>query len=80
MTLSLLASGVVNVYYTFADKSMKKPFEVPKYVLNAKKDELMKGGSLSDYITIIQNANDSQMSIKVAHRGVEIWNLEDIIL
>lgn len=50
MTLSLLATGVVNIYYTFADENIEKPFEVPLDVVNANKSELMDGGKLSDYL------------------------------
>jgi hypothetical protein len=53
MTLSVLKTGVLNVYYTFADDSMEKPFEVPLDIIDAKKDELSEDKKLSDFMSIM---------------------------
>ena len=49
MTLSLYSSGLLNIYYTFADKRIKKPFEVPSDIVNISR-ELMENGALSDVV------------------------------
>jgi hypothetical protein len=50
ITLSILKTGVLNVYYTFADESKEKPFEVPLSLINPKKDEIKEDAKLSDYM------------------------------
>ena len=50
MTLSLLSSGVVNIFYEFADETMERPFEVPHEIIDIDKEDLMIDGKLSDYL------------------------------
>lgn len=50
MTLSLLNGGILNIYYTFADDNIKKPFEVPEDLVKVNRTNLMEGGKLSDYL------------------------------
>ena len=50
MTLSLLSSGVVNIFYEFADVTMERPFEVPHEIIDIDKEDLMIDGKLSDYL------------------------------
>jgi hypothetical protein len=46
----VLSTGILNVYYTFADESFEKPFEVPKNIIDAGRDKLKEDAKLSDYL------------------------------
>jgi hypothetical protein len=50
MTLSILKTGVINVYYTFADEAYEKPFEVPLSMVDPKRNEISEDAKLSDYL------------------------------
>jgi hypothetical protein len=50
MTLSVLKTGVINVYYTFADEAYEKPFEVPLFMVDPKRNEISEDAKLSDYL------------------------------
>jgi ribosomal protein L15E len=49
MTLSVLKSGVLNIYYVLSDDS-QKVFEVPLNIIDPKKSEIKDDAKLSDYI------------------------------
>ena len=50
MTLSLLSSGVVNIFYEFANETIERPFEVPHDIIDVDKGDLMTDGMLCDYL------------------------------
>lgn len=49
VTLSVLESGVINVHYTYDNKTglSKEPFEVPTIIVDAQKDKLSQTKNLS---------------------------------
>lgn len=79
MTLSVLKTGVINIYYTFADESLyEKPFEVPTSMVNPKRDEISEDAKLSDYLQI--NNPDHFFSIAFIYKGAMFHRIDDILL
>ena len=53
MTLSILKTGVINVFYTFSDESLyERPFEVPTSIVDPKRNEISEDAKLSDYMQV----------------------------
>lgn len=51
LTLSRLATDVINVHWTFADDKRKQPFEVPVDIIQPNKDQLS-DQPLSDFVVV----------------------------
>jgi len=54
VTLSVLESGVINIHYTYDNKTglSKEPFEVPTIIVDAHKDKLSQTKKLSDNVAV----------------------------
>lgn len=72
MSLSLLSSGIVNIFYDFADEKVKT-FEVPRDIIDINKTDLMKDGKLSDYVTL--EYPTAALEIVIKYRNTTVWRL-----
>jgi len=54
VTLSVLESGVINIHYTYDNKTglSKEPFEVPTIIVDAQKEKLSQTKKLSDNVAV----------------------------
>ena len=72
MSLSLLSSGMVNIFYDFADETVDR-FEVPRDIIDINKTDLMKDGKLSDYVTL--ESPYAALEIVIKYRNTTVWRL-----
>lgn len=79
MTLSILKTGVINVYYTFADETYEKPFEVPLSMVDPKRNEISEDAKLSDYLQI-NNWEEGPLSIAFIYNGAMFHRIDNILL
>ena len=79
--MAVLKTGALSVHWDFLDKTTlaKTPFEVPKSIVDSKRDEPAESGALSDWVSI-GDKGQNLVTIKSGASGVEVFNLQGLIL
>ena len=54
MTISILAPGIINLYWKYVTGT--QPYEVPSQVVDVNRTDLMDIGVLSDLVTMVQDS------------------------
>ena len=72
VTLSVLESGVINVHYTYDNKTglSKDPFEVPTTIVDAQKSKLSMTKNLSDNVEVSEG--DSGAGVLIIKNDAEL--------
>jgi len=82
VTVSLLASGVVNVHWTYANDTGvdKVPFEVPTTIINADKGILCETKNLSAYVEVSEGETGPGMLMIKNDAGVVVFTFNGMVL
>jgi hypothetical protein len=80
LTLTLLKTGVVNVHWTYADKT-SAPFEVPTDIIQPNKDQVSTTETLSMYVAVTNPAGEGAIAITIMNGdSTQVFKLNGMIL
>jgi len=82
VTLSVLESGVINVHYTYDDKTglSKDPFEVPTSIVDAQKSKLSTTKKLSENVEVSEGDSGAGVLIIKNDAGVFVFTFNGMFL
>lgn len=82
VTLSVLESGVINVHYTYDNKTglSKDPFEVPTTIVDAQKSKLSMTKNLSDNVEVSEGDTGPGVLIIKNDAGVVVFTFNGMFL
>lgn len=82
VTLSVLESGVINVHYTYDNKTglSKDPFEVPTTIVDAQKSKLSMTKNLSDNVEVSEGDSGAGVLIIKNDAGVVVFTFNGMFL